>query len=654
MARHLLLWLVSTLVGATLMACPTQDACQSDSDCEDGAVCEPAGDAKVLACFAKASRPPATPTGLTVVPEPDGTSARVEWTAGREPDLAKYNVYWGLEAATLDMSASVSARETRSLVSGLIQGSTYQFAIDAENTAGKRSARSDVVSVVIGAVDADAPSILGTQPENGSASVSIDSPFSFEFSEAVSTDSFTIRVTPEVAFEDPEWSMGGTVVTLKPRDFLAYETTYTVEVGCRDLAGNDLAGSTSLSFSTEADEVRPRIVRTTPAHMEKGVSVDAPITVTFSEPMNQQSVVTAFKLPPTVNGVLSWSSPSVLTFAPSGSMEFSKDYEVRVASTAMDLAGNALEADFSITFRTADEPDTAPPSVMGITPAQGVSGVSRNTAIKVVFSERMKKTETEAAFTVTVSDPAWVPGGSFSWNAPETELTFTPSHPFPYSATVYFQVSTGAMDSAGNRLAANLNGDFRVVRVTTATLHSTAFVDGEAWHNTLRNEYGVSSTGIDGRVGWDPVESVLLTRMFFSFDLQSLSPTPTAIKSASLYVYQTFATANAYADPPTGMGPLLVESVSYGATLYPGAFLASVNTTGSSSNLVATLPEGVGYTSTDVLTLVQNDWLRTSNGRRSQMRLKFTHDEGGFGSAGFTTAEHQTHRPYLLITYEHP
>ena len=43
----------------------------------------------------------------------------------------------------------------------------------------------------------------------------------------------------------------------KPRDFLAYETTYTVEVGCRDLAGNELAGSTSFSFSTEADEVPP-------------------------------------------------------------------------------------------------------------------------------------------------------------------------------------------------------------------------------------------------------------------------------------------------------------------------------------------------------------------------------------------------------------
>lgn len=91
--------------------------------------------------------PPAAPTGLA------GTSADgsvdLTWNANSEGDLAGYNVYcretggdptWIQKNATLHTTTSFS-------VTGLVNGTSYDFAIDAKDTSGNLSEKSSPVSV---------------------------------------------------------------------------------------------------------------------------------------------------------------------------------------------------------------------------------------------------------------------------------------------------------------------------------------------------------------------------------------------------------------------------------------------------------------------------------------------------------------------------
>ncbi len=88
--------------------------------------------------------PPATPTGLAAIAS-DG-EVTLTWNANAEADLAHYNVYQGTASGTLSKVAEIPAGTETYTVAGLSNGTTYYFAIDAENAAGRRSPRTAEVS----------------------------------------------------------------------------------------------------------------------------------------------------------------------------------------------------------------------------------------------------------------------------------------------------------------------------------------------------------------------------------------------------------------------------------------------------------------------------------------------------------------------------
>ena len=111
------------------------------------------------------------------------------------------------------------------------------------------------------------------------------------------------------------------------------------------------------------DEVAPTVVATDPTDGARGVRTDQLVTVTFSEPMDPTttlSAVTASHAPEEVrlsgDGlVLTVALPLAYNQEPGETRTVDQAFEVAVSTDATDLAGNPLDAPALVRFRTATE-----------------------------------------------------------------------------------------------------------------------------------------------------------------------------------------------------------------------------------------------------------------------------------------------------------
>ena len=189
------------------------------------------------------------------------------------------------------------------------------------------------------------------------------------------------------------------------------------------------------------DTIAPTVTGTLPQIGATGVALDSVIAVTLSEAMNTAATEAAFAISPTLAGSFAWSTgDSVLTFTPAANFAALTTYTITLGTGATDVAGNAL---------------ATPPTVTATTPGNGVTGVAPNAAISLTFSEAMDTAATEAVFSIS---PAV--GGSFSWSAGNSVLTFTPTANFNLSTSYTVTLGTGARDAVGESLAAQFQFSF--------------------------------------------------------------------------------------------------------------------------------------------------------------------------------------------------
>lgn len=87
---------------------------------------------------------PGVPTGLSAVA--GDTVVNLSWTANSEGDLDHYNVYRGTTSGSLTKVDEVPAGTTTFTDPGLTNGTTYIYAISAEDASGNESAQTAEVS----------------------------------------------------------------------------------------------------------------------------------------------------------------------------------------------------------------------------------------------------------------------------------------------------------------------------------------------------------------------------------------------------------------------------------------------------------------------------------------------------------------------------
>jgi len=210
------------------------------------------------------------------------------------------------------------------------------------------------------------------------------------------------------------------------------------------------------------DTTPPHVLTTVPALGAAGVALAAPISVTFSKPVNC-STLTATTFTVAVAGGAAVAgavtcSGSTATFTPSSALVLHTLYTGTITTGVTDLVGNVMVQNYAWNFEAV-----AGPSVVSTTPTTGATGLTFNPTISATFLQLPAtdpdytgaalncSTITASTFTVAVSGTggAAVTPTSVACAGATATFTATLAANTSYTATL----TTGVQDAAGTGLA---------------------------------------------------------------------------------------------------------------------------------------------------------------------------------------------------------
>ncbi|MBW6500589.1 MAG: Ig-like domain-containing protein [Bacteroidales bacterium] len=243
--------------------------------------------------------------------------------------------------------------------------------------------------------DTDPPSIKYIIPANGTKDVFVTADIKVFFSEPMNKES--VENGLELSFTEEDAAGGGTVKTKTEGSFtwkdsnteliytplksLREGTEYTIALSgsIADLEGNAI-GEPGKSYKfTTVPEANPEIIYLGPADLKSGVTVETPVVVDFSEPINPNTVNSeTFMLMLGANQVAGsfdfLNDNSRVVFRPETNLLFSQTYTITLTDVIEDVSEPALnlEKDTSTTFTTAADLKT--PHIDYLEPISGVVG----------------------------------------------------------------------------------------------------------------------------------------------------------------------------------------------------------------------------------------------------------------------------------------
>ena len=197
--------------------------------------------------------PPEAPSGLTATP--GNAMVELDWLANGESDLLRHNIYQALAGAEPSKVGEAQPGDPSFTATGLVNGSEYVFEIDAEDTSGNLSERSDPVTAtpIDDGLDVQPPSVVSSTPSDGDTDVAVNANLTVTFSEAMNqaATEAALSVIPNIDCT-VSWDASGTILSCNPDADLAADTSYsaTVDTGATDLAGNALELPFAFSFTT--------------------------------------------------------------------------------------------------------------------------------------------------------------------------------------------------------------------------------------------------------------------------------------------------------------------------------------------------------------------------------------------------------------------
>src|SRR2546426_10967778 len=229
------------------------------------------------------------------------------------------------------------------------------------------------------------PYILSTSPADMDTNVPVNAAIQASFKKPMDVTNVTVTAVPSIIITCT-WDPNGTLLTCTHSAAFDENRQYTVIVDGSDVAGHPLIPGpvpNPWRFTTAA--VAPYIVSTNPANGATNVLTTASVVVTFSEPMDTNTVI-ANSIP--VLGLNSfWSNNNMtLTLIPPSLFAECTSYQFSISGN--DLQGQQLVPgpvpnpwSFSIVCNR--------PYIVSTSPADGASGIATTASILVTFSAPM-------------------------------------------------------------------------------------------------------------------------------------------------------------------------------------------------------------------------------------------------------------------------
>lgn len=303
-------------------------------------------------------------------------------------------------------------------------------------------------------------------PVSGATNVATNATITFALSKVVNPAS--VNSSSIVVFDNTSagnfmdgtivLSANGQAITFTPsstapfaanRQYCAYGS---YSGGLKDLTGRTFNAAESCFTTANTPDTTVPTVSIVPSNGATGIGTNATITLTFSKPMNQNSVSSAIAV---YNGDALYASGGnfsrssdwrVWTY--SGNLPYSSTFTVVVDPSASDSSGNQLGSEFQSSFTTMSQPVVSGPSVTAYRPGAGATGVDPNATITLFVSEPLNPATVQNAFYV--SQNGVLITGAINVTENNQVITFKPSVPFQKGALIQWSLTSGATDTFGN------------------------------------------------------------------------------------------------------------------------------------------------------------------------------------------------------------
>jgi len=234
------------------------------------------------------------------------------------------------------------------------------------------------------APDTIAPYVYDVIPADEAVQVDVTRPVKLFFSEPMNKSSaetgFSLMTSDNTLVEgDFDWDLDNKEMTYIPDFSLLEGTDYLISLSTQvtDLSGNAMEYDTSFTFST-VDVAAPQILYLGPADGITGITVETPVVVKVSEPLDLSTITSSsFTLTGAagqVNGTYEYLDDNrTIVFRPDQALQFNQSYTIALSSDISDISNprQYMQAT-TATFQTA--PGAVVPHILYMKPPFGAVG----------------------------------------------------------------------------------------------------------------------------------------------------------------------------------------------------------------------------------------------------------------------------------------
>jgi hypothetical protein len=352
---------------------------------------------------------------------------------------------------------------------------------------GGQSLNSNGSTAALGTIvlDANALSVVASNPTDGSTGIGVTQALTLTFSEALAGTG-GISVTNGTTFVPMSTSLSadGKTVTLQGQLPDGVLLTLNVTNQVTDVFGRQLAQPVTIHFTT-VDLTPPYVVAITPPNQSIQVPVNSSVVVTFNKALSTTAslagVVTLSTGGVAVAGTTTLTAPNVLTFTPAAPLVNNTIYAVTV-NGAVSFGGNTQTVAFSSQFVS---PETVPPLLSLSSPVSGSFINNSKPTISLALSDVLTGINIATGALILDGQPVTPIVGS-------TFLSFTPSTNLPDGTHT---ITASVQNNAG--ILGTLSASFTIDTAPP----SVAVLSGITGGQVLKGTISISASATDSVSG---------------------------------------------------------------------------------------------------------------------------------------------------------